>query len=203
MASSTSRRASRRCALQDEAARAGRALPSIVSGTGVPRTRRIQAAIERGVLTPRPMFSSIEPDGVRWDDGTFQQADAIIWSTGIPARAAPPRSAQAAREGGRRRRCAGRVMEGSAGLLRRVRTAGLHYRRQPRRPYDRPPGHRDAEPPPGLALKTQRGAGCAGSADSDGQGTANHLARLVDCQPALRTGQSQSLDAERADHAGW
>lgn len=68
---------------QDEAARAGRALPSIVSGTGVPRTRRIQAGIERGLLTPRPMFASIEPDGVRWADGAFQQADAIIWSTGF------------------------------------------------------------------------------------------------------------------------
>jgi len=69
--------------MQDEAARAGRALPSIVSGTGVPRTRRIQAGIERGVLTPRPMFSTIEPDGVRWKDGAFQKADAIIWSTGF------------------------------------------------------------------------------------------------------------------------
>ena len=68
---------------QDEAARAGRALPSIVSGTGVPRTRRIQAGIERGVLTPRPIFQSIEPTGVRWADGAFQQADAIIWSTGF------------------------------------------------------------------------------------------------------------------------
>ena len=29
------------------------------------------------------MFASIEPDGVRWADGTFQQADAIIWSTGF------------------------------------------------------------------------------------------------------------------------
>lgn len=68
---------------QDEAARAGRALPSIVSGTGVPRTRRIQAGIERGVLTPRPIFDSIEPDGVRWKDGAFKKADAIIWSTGF------------------------------------------------------------------------------------------------------------------------
>ena len=68
---------------QDEAARAGRALPSIVSGTGVPRTRRIQAGIERGVLTPRPMFASIEPNGVRWASGAFQHADAIIWSTGF------------------------------------------------------------------------------------------------------------------------
>jgi cation diffusion facilitator CzcD-associated flavoprotein CzcO len=69
--------------IQDEAARAGRALPSIVSGTGVPRTRRIQAGIDRGVLTARPMFSAIEPHGVRWSNGSFQKADAIIWSTGF------------------------------------------------------------------------------------------------------------------------
>ena len=70
-------------AMQDEAARAGRALPSIVSGTGLPRTRRIQAGIDRGLLVAKPMFSSIEPDGVRWEDGTFKRADAIIWSTGF------------------------------------------------------------------------------------------------------------------------
>jgi hypothetical protein len=70
-------------AAQDEAARSGRALPSIVSGTGVPRTRRIQAGIERGTLVAKPMFTSIEPRGVRWSDGTFQPADAIVWSTGF------------------------------------------------------------------------------------------------------------------------
>ncbi len=70
-------------AAQDEAARAGRALPSIVSGTGVPRTRRIQAALDRGVLDFRPMFSAIEPDAVVWEDGTRQPADAIIWATGF------------------------------------------------------------------------------------------------------------------------
>ena len=70
-------------AKQDEAAREGRALPSIVSGTGVPRTRRIQAGIDRGLLIARPMFSAIEADGVRWADGSFQRADAIIWATGF------------------------------------------------------------------------------------------------------------------------
>jgi len=73
----------RAVALQDEAAREGRALPSIVSTTGVPRSRRIQAAIERGLLAPREMFSSIEEDGVRFPDGSFQHADAIIWATGF------------------------------------------------------------------------------------------------------------------------
>jgi cation diffusion facilitator CzcD-associated flavoprotein CzcO len=69
--------------LQDEAARAGRALPSIVSTTGVPRSRRIQSAIDRGVLIAEPMFASIEPDGVRWADGRFEPADAIVWATGF------------------------------------------------------------------------------------------------------------------------
>jgi NADH dehydrogenase FAD-containing subunit len=54
-----------------------------VSTTGVPRSRRIQAAIDRGLLLARPMFSTIEPDGVRWSNGAFRKADAIIWSTGF------------------------------------------------------------------------------------------------------------------------
>lgn len=70
-------------ALQDEAARDGRALPSIVSTTGVPRTRRIQAAIDRGLLEVQPMFTSIEADGVRFADGRLQRADAIVWATGF------------------------------------------------------------------------------------------------------------------------
>ncbi len=70
-------------ALQDAAAREGRALPSIVSTTGVPRSRRIQAAIDRGLLSVTTMFSAIEPDGVRWSNGAFQHADAIIWATGF------------------------------------------------------------------------------------------------------------------------
>ncbi|MEL4320200.1 NAD(P)-binding domain-containing protein [Leifsonia sp. YIM 134122] len=75
--------ASAAVAAQDEAARSGRALPSIVSGTGVPKSRRIAAGIERGVLEARPMFERIEADGVRWSDGSFSPADAIIWATGF------------------------------------------------------------------------------------------------------------------------
>lgn len=75
--------ASAAVAAQDEAARSGRALPSIVSGTGVPVSRRIAAGIERGLLVARPMFAAIEPTGVRWDDGSFTEADAIIWASGF------------------------------------------------------------------------------------------------------------------------
>ncbi len=71
-------------ALQDEAAREGRALPSIVSTTGVPRTRRIQAAIERGLLS---VTHDVLVDRTRracaGRNGAFQHADAIIWATGF------------------------------------------------------------------------------------------------------------------------
>lgn len=75
--------ASAAVAAQDEAARSGRALPSIVSGTGVPVSRRIAAGIERGLLVARPIFTAIEPNGVRWSDGSFTEADAIIWASGF------------------------------------------------------------------------------------------------------------------------
>ena len=29
------------------------------------------------------MFDRIEPDGVRWADGSFEPADAILWATGF------------------------------------------------------------------------------------------------------------------------
>ena len=68
---------------QDDAAREGRALPSIVSGTGVPLTRRIAAAKERGVLQERPMFERLTADSVVWTDGSSEPIDAIVWATGF------------------------------------------------------------------------------------------------------------------------
>lgn len=67
----------------DAAARAGKALPSVVSSTGVPLTRKVAAGISRGLLKERPMFASIEEHGVRWRDGSFTPADVIIWATGF------------------------------------------------------------------------------------------------------------------------
>ncbi|MEA9984579.1 MULTISPECIES: FAD-dependent oxidoreductase [Subtercola] len=70
---------------QDEAARAGRVLPSIISGTGLPATERNRAAVARGTLVARPPFSRIESGGVHFADGSFEPADAIIWATGFRA----------------------------------------------------------------------------------------------------------------------
>lgn len=70
---------------QDRAARAGEVLPSIVSGTGVPVSRRIRAGIDRGVLRDEPMFTRMDETGVVTADGTHVHADAVIWATGFRA----------------------------------------------------------------------------------------------------------------------
>jgi cation diffusion facilitator CzcD-associated flavoprotein CzcO len=70
---------------QDRAARAGEVLPSIVSGTGVPVSRRIRAGIDRGVLRDEPMFTRMDETGVVTADGAHVRADAVIWATGFRA----------------------------------------------------------------------------------------------------------------------
>jgi cation diffusion facilitator CzcD-associated flavoprotein CzcO len=70
---------------QDRAARAGETLPSIVSGTGVPVSRRIQAGLERGVLRDEPMFRGLDETGVVTAEGEHVHADAVIWATGFRA----------------------------------------------------------------------------------------------------------------------
>ncbi len=70
---------------QDRAARAGRVLPSIVSGTGVPVTRRIRAGIDRGTLVASPMFSRLDATGVVTVAREHVHADAVIWATGFRA----------------------------------------------------------------------------------------------------------------------
>ncbi|MFN3865254.1 MAG: FAD-dependent oxidoreductase [Demequina sp.] len=75
--------------LQDEAARAGKELPSIVSTTGVPLTPRIRRLRDRGLLDRRAMFVRVVSDGVVEQDGRTTPVDAIIWATGFHAELAP------------------------------------------------------------------------------------------------------------------
>lgn len=70
---------------QDRAARAGETLPSIVSGTGVPVSRRIRAGIDRGVLRESPMFTRLDETGVVTAEGEHVHADAVVWATGFRA----------------------------------------------------------------------------------------------------------------------
>ncbi|GAA2012520.1 NAD(P)-binding domain-containing protein [Microbacterium ulmi] len=62
---------------------AGRPTGSIVSYTGLPWTPYARAAKARGALERRPMFTAIEPGGVREADGAFTPVDVILWATGF------------------------------------------------------------------------------------------------------------------------
>ena len=86
---------------QDRAARAGEVLPSIVSGTGVPVSRRIRAGIDRGVLRDEPMFTRMDETGV-CDRGRRARARRRgHLGDGVPGRPAAPRAAAPADRGGR------------------------------------------------------------------------------------------------------
>lgn len=64
---------------------AGKPTGSVVSYTDLAWTPYARAARERGALQRRPMFTSIEPGGVREADGSFTPIDAIVWATGFKA----------------------------------------------------------------------------------------------------------------------
>ncbi|UEL27105.1 FAD-dependent oxidoreductase [Pseudarthrobacter sp. L1SW] len=72
-------------ALVEERVRKGLPPQSVVSVTGLMRTPALKAAAARGALNRQPMFTSIEPDGVRLADGGFLPADVILWATGFRA----------------------------------------------------------------------------------------------------------------------
>lgn len=57
---------------------------SVVSVTGLMLRAQEREAERRGAYAARrPMFSRIEPDGVRWADGAFERVDVILWATGF------------------------------------------------------------------------------------------------------------------------
>ncbi|MDP5227966.1 MULTISPECIES: NAD(P)-binding domain-containing protein [Arthrobacter] len=64
-------------------AEAGNPVGSIVSYTHLAWTPYALAAKERGALDRRPMFTAIEPYGVREADGSFTGVDVILWATGF------------------------------------------------------------------------------------------------------------------------
>ncbi|HEX8008732.1 MAG TPA: NAD(P)-binding domain-containing protein [Trebonia sp.] len=66
-------------------ARRGLPVGSIVSYTGLAWTPYARAAAARGALERHPMFTAIEPHGVRLSGGGFQPADVILWATGFRA----------------------------------------------------------------------------------------------------------------------
>lgn len=70
--------------LVERRVREGRPPASVVSVTGLALRHQEMAAARTGVYgRRRPMFERVERDGVRWADGSFAAADAILWATGF------------------------------------------------------------------------------------------------------------------------
>ncbi|MFC4377281.1 NAD(P)-binding domain-containing protein [Nocardia halotolerans] len=70
-------------ALVEDRVRHGLPPGSVVSVTGLPLDDRLRAARARGALDRLPMFERIERNGVRWADGSFREAQVILWATGF------------------------------------------------------------------------------------------------------------------------
>lgn len=70
-------------ALVEERVRRGLPPASVVSVTGIGLRPQEQEAARLGAYERRRMFTRIEPDGVRWADGTFEPVDVILWATGF------------------------------------------------------------------------------------------------------------------------
>lgn len=70
--------------LVQERVRAGLPPASVVSVTGLALRPQEQEAARLGAYDRRrEMFARIEPDGVRWADGSFEPVDVILWATGF------------------------------------------------------------------------------------------------------------------------
>lgn len=71
-------------ALVEQRVAAGLPPQSVVSVTGLMLRPQERAAERLGAYSARrPMFDRIEPDGVRWADGSFEPVDVILWATGF------------------------------------------------------------------------------------------------------------------------
>jgi cation diffusion facilitator CzcD-associated flavoprotein CzcO len=66
-----------------ERVRRGSPPASVVSVTGLHLRPQEQRAAGLGAYDRRPMFASVEADGVRWADGAFEPVDVILWATGF------------------------------------------------------------------------------------------------------------------------
>ncbi|MET0930573.1 MAG: NAD(P)-binding domain-containing protein [Aeromicrobium sp.] len=71
-------------ALVEERVRKGLPPRSVVSVTGLKLRDQEREAERLGAYAARrPMFSAIEPEGVRWATGDLERADVILWATGF------------------------------------------------------------------------------------------------------------------------
>ena len=70
-------------ALVEGRVRRGLTPASIVSVTGLALREQEREASLLGAYERRPMFAEIQPDAVRWTDGSTSRVDVILWATGF------------------------------------------------------------------------------------------------------------------------
>lgn len=70
-------------AMVEKRVREGLLPQSVVSVTGLPLTPSTEEMLKKGTLERKPMFKEITETGVRWPDGSEQDADVIFWNTGF------------------------------------------------------------------------------------------------------------------------
>ncbi len=70
-------------ALVEDRVRRGLPPASVVGVTGLALREQERAAAALGAYDRQPMFASLERDGVRWADGRFEPAQAVLWATGF------------------------------------------------------------------------------------------------------------------------
>lgn len=70
-------------ALVEDRVRRGLPPASVVSVTGLALREQEREASLLGAYERRAMFAAVEPDGVRWADGSTSQVDVILWATGF------------------------------------------------------------------------------------------------------------------------
>ena len=67
-----------------KAERQGRAAPEVAGGFGdIVAVQPVRKARDLGLLATRRPFARFTADGVRWDNGTLEPIDAVIWCTGF------------------------------------------------------------------------------------------------------------------------
>lgn len=70
-------------ALVEDRVRRGLPPASVVSVTGLVLRDQEREAERLGAYERHPMFTRVEPEGVRMPDGSLWRADAIVWATGF------------------------------------------------------------------------------------------------------------------------
>jgi cation diffusion facilitator CzcD-associated flavoprotein CzcO len=70
-------------ALVEERVRRGLPPASVVSVTGLMLRPQEREAERLGAYDRHPMFTAVEPDGVRMADGSLERVDVILWATGF------------------------------------------------------------------------------------------------------------------------